>query len=100
MISKDGVKRTWSSRLPHALVADVEVLREAPLEYTLSGIGDMSAGFVSFGNWHLGDRVIGAGYLEASWRILEDVRNLMIPYAGEIGDRSPIAWRCWPRYWP
>ncbi len=90
VISKDGVKRTWPSRLPHMLVADVEVLREAPLEYTLSGIGDMSAGFVSFGDWHLGDRVSGGGYLEASWRILEDVRNLMIPYAGEIGDRSPL----------
>jgi glycerol-1-phosphate dehydrogenase [NAD(P)+] len=90
VISKDGVKRTWPSRLPHMLVADVEVLREAPLEYSLSGIGDMSAGFVSFGDWYLNDYVNGVGYLGASWKILEDVRALMIPYAGEIGDRSQV----------
>ncbi len=90
VISKDGVKRTWPSRLPDALVADTQVLREAPLEYSLGGVGDMSAGFVSFGDWYLNDLVTGAGYLEASWYVLEDARELTLPYAKEIRARSPV----------
>jgi len=49
----DGVKRTLPSRLPDAIVADLQLLAGAPLELTRAGFGDMMARSVSYGDWYL-----------------------------------------------
>jgi glycerol-1-phosphate dehydrogenase [NAD(P)+] len=74
-ITKDGVKRTWPSRLPDALVLDGRILRDAPLEYTLGGIGDLAVIAVSFGDWYLGAVFGLSTYTPASFDVLRDVRE-------------------------
>ncbi len=49
----DGVKRTLPSRLPDALVCDLETLRDAPYAMTAAGVGDLLAAGVSFADWYL-----------------------------------------------
>lgn len=90
IISKDGVKRTWPSRLSDVLVADLKTLCGAPIEYSLGGIGDMCAMFPAFADWYLGYYFGLNNFFQGSWHILEDVTDLMFPYAAEIGKRSPI----------
>ncbi len=90
IISKDGVKRTWPSRLSDVLIQDVKTLCEAPLEYSLGGIGDMCAMFPAFADWYLGNYFGLNNYFQGSWNILEDVKSLMFPYAVEIGNRTPL----------
>jgi glycerol-1-phosphate dehydrogenase [NAD(P)+] len=74
-ITKDGVKRTWPSRLPDALVLDTRVLRDAPFEYTLGGIGDLAVVAVSFGDWYLAAELGLSRWAAASFRVLGDVRE-------------------------
>jgi glycerol-1-phosphate dehydrogenase [NAD(P)+] len=74
-ITKDGVKRTWPSRLPDALVLDGRVLRDAPSDYTLGGIGDLAVIGVSFGDWRLGAELGLSTYVPASFEVLADVRD-------------------------
>jgi glycerol-1-phosphate dehydrogenase [NAD(P)+] len=74
-ITKDGVKRTWPSRLPDALVLDARVLRDAPFEYTLGGIGDLAVIAVSFGDWYLAAELGLSAYTPAAFRVLGDVRE-------------------------
>lgn len=90
IISKDGVKRTWPSRLSDALIGDVKTLCDTPLEYSLGGIGDMCAMFPAFADWYLGECFNLARMLEGSWHVLEDVKTLMFAYADEIGRRTPL----------
>jgi len=90
IISKDGVKRTWPSRLSNVIIADLKTLCEAPLDYTLGGIGDMCAMFPAFADWYLGKYFGMNKFLWGSWWILEDVTSLMFPYAEEIGKRSTV----------
>ena len=90
IISKDGVKRTWPSRLSDVLIQDTKTLCEAPLEYSLGGIGDMCAMFPAFADWYLGNYFGLNKFFHGSWYILEDVKNLMFPYATEIGQRTPL----------
>lgn len=90
VISKDGVKRTWPSRLSNTLIIDIKTLSNAPIEYTLGGIGDTSPMFIAFGDWYLGDYFKMSKYTQASWDIMEDVNKLLLPYADEIGKRSSI----------
>lgn len=90
IISKGPVKRTWPSRLPNVIIQDIKVLCECPLEYSLGGIGDMCAMFPGFADWYLGSYFGMAHYQQASWEILEDVKDLMFAYAEEIGNRTPV----------
>ena len=84
IISKDGVKRTWPSRLPHIIIMDYKILRDCPKEYNIAGAGDLFPLFCSFADWYLADTLGLANFLDGSWRILDDAKDLLIPYAGEI----------------
>jgi glycerol-1-phosphate dehydrogenase [NAD(P)+] len=74
-ITKDGVKRTWPSRLPDALLLDARILRDAPFDYTLGGIGDLAVIAVSFGDWYLAAEFGLSAYTPASFDVLGDVRE-------------------------
>jgi HAD superfamily hydrolase (TIGR01450 family) len=88
-ITKDGVKRTWPSRLPDALVLDGRVLRDAPSESTLGGIGDLAVVAVSFGDWRLGAELGLSSYTPASFAVLADVRDqLFSPGPAAYAERS------------
>jgi glycerol-1-phosphate dehydrogenase [NAD(P)+] len=89
-ITKDGVKRTWPSRLPDALALDARTLRDAPHDYTLGGIGDLAVIAVSFGDWYLGAELGLAAYTPASLDILADVREQLFSpeRAAVLGARS------------
>jgi len=91
-ISKDGVKRTWTSRLPDTLVLDSPILRDAPFEYTVGGVGDLAVIAVSFADWYLGAEFGQAKYTPAAYDIIEDVRNLLFSQelANEFGARSLV----------
>ena len=87
-ITKDGVKRTWPSRLPDTLVLDAHILRDAPFEYTIGGVGDLSVIAVSFGDWMLGARLGMSTYTPAAFDVLEDVRDLLFSQSSAFADRD------------
>jgi glycerol-1-phosphate dehydrogenase [NAD(P)+] len=88
-ITKDGVKRTWPSRLPDALVLDGRVLRDAPHGLTLGGIGDLAVVAVSFGDWRLGAELGLSSYTPASFEVLADVREqLFAPGPAAYAERT------------
>jgi glycerol-1-phosphate dehydrogenase [NAD(P)+] len=74
VIAKDGVKRTWPSRLSEALVFDLEALAGAPRHLTLAGFGDLAPMFTSFADWRLGEELGLARFFAPSMRIMSDVR--------------------------
>lgn len=90
VISKDGVKRTWPSRLANALIQDTTVLRDAPAHTGLAGIGDIAPMYVSFGDWYLAHRLGLGNFRQASVDFLTDVRSLLLPYARDMGERTPV----------
>jgi glycerol-1-phosphate dehydrogenase [NAD(P)+] len=55
-----GVKRTTPTRWPDWLIADTDVLADAPDRLNLSGVGDMAAMFTATADWYLA-ALLGAG---------------------------------------
>ncbi|HEV3267131.1 MAG TPA: iron-containing alcohol dehydrogenase [Acidimicrobiales bacterium] len=49
----DGVKRTTPSQWPGALVIDPDVIADAPIEMTRSGLGDQLSMFSAAADWYL-----------------------------------------------
>ncbi len=81
----DGVKRTLDSRYPDALICDLETLRDAPMEMTVGGVGDMLAVFVSFPDWYLAHRLgMDSTYSELAKNIVGPVGDLLLEHAEGI----------------
>lgn len=53
VLLKAGVKRTTPTRWPDVLIADTDVLLDAPQRLNLAGIGDMAAMFTATADWYL-----------------------------------------------
>jgi glycerol-1-phosphate dehydrogenase [NAD(P)+] len=90
IIAKDGVKRTWPSRTPDVIVMDLQTLADSPYTFTLGGIGDTFPVFVAFADWYLADFMGFGSIVDASWRIYDDIRELLLPYQDEIARKSSV----------
>jgi glycerol-1-phosphate dehydrogenase [NAD(P)+] len=53
VVMRHGVKRTVASRWPDAVIADLEVIRDAPLELNLAGFGEALSLFTAPADWEL-----------------------------------------------
>ena len=94
VLLKSGVKRTTPTRWPDALIADTDVLADAPDRLKLAGAGDMAAMFTATADWYLAALVGAEGppYHDA-------VAGLVRPYgepllgagAGLAGDPDQLA---------
>ncbi len=94
VLLKSGVKRTTPTRWPDALIADTDVLADAPDRLKLAGAGDMAAMFTATADWYL------AALLGADGPPYHDaVAGLVRPYgepmlgagAGLAGDPDQLA---------
>jgi glycerol-1-phosphate dehydrogenase [NAD(P)+] len=88
IITKDGVKRTWPSRTPDIVVMDLQTLMDCPLHYTVGGVGDLFPVFSAFADWYLAECMGMAEVVDGCWRIVDDIKELLIPYMGEIAGRT------------
>jgi glycerol-1-phosphate dehydrogenase [NAD(P)+] len=90
----DGVKRTLDSRYPDALICDLETLRDAPMEMTVGGVGDMLAVFVSFPDWYLAYRIgMDSTYSELAKNLVGPIDKLLLEHAEGIrsGNMESVA---------
>ena len=54
-----GVKRTLTACAPVAMVADIDIIAEAPMRLTASGVGDMLGKYTSLLDWKIGNILTG-----------------------------------------
>ncbi|NMB91205.1 MAG: sn-glycerol-1-phosphate dehydrogenase [Chloroflexi bacterium] len=88
IISRDGVKRTWPTRLPDAILYDLQTLRDCPHPLTLGGLGDMCAMYIASVEWYLGVALGVVADSPASRAILNDARALLVQHAAAMGEQS------------
>jgi glycerol-1-phosphate dehydrogenase [NAD(P)+] len=80
-----GVKRSLESRLPEALVYDLETLRDAPYQMTVAGVGDMVACMVSFADYLLAHRLgMDPSYSEFQQTLMGPVDDFFLEHADRI----------------
>ncbi|MGH3466245.1 MAG: iron-containing alcohol dehydrogenase [Thermocrispum sp.] len=74
VVLRDGVKRTVPSRWPDALVADAQVIAEAPAAMNRAGFGEMTSMLVAPADWKLASLAgIGTTFRPAAVRLLDRV---------------------------
>lgn len=78
-----GMKVTYSAGLPIAIVADVDVLKNAPMEMIKSGYGDIVGKYSSLNDWKLSALVTGEYFCQ----YIYDVTFSMIEKTVALADR-------------
>jgi glycerol-1-phosphate dehydrogenase [NAD(P)+] len=80
----DGVKRTTPTRWPDALIADTQLLAEAPLPLNLAGVGDLLAMFTAPADWRI------AGLLGMDDRYAEDIVAMVREHGPAVLRAAPL----------
>ena len=71
-MERSGLKISLNSKCPEAVIADPEILVNAPKRMILSGIGDILAKYVSIVEWEIAHILVGDLYCETIADIVKD----------------------------
>lgn len=85
----NGVKVSMPSRMPDAIVADLDILRQAPVESFLSGYGDMLAKYTALCDWRISALVNDEYYCEHIAQLVRRSLARCRECAGGLRGRSP-----------
>jgi glycerol-1-phosphate dehydrogenase [NAD(P)+] len=90
VILKNGVKRTVQARYPSILLIDMDVVRHAPLERTLSGYGDLMATWTAPADWLLAHELhMSSRYHRAPYEMLRFQCLELLSRSGDLRAKEP-----------
>lgn len=75
-ITVNGVKKTASSNPPLAVIADLDILCNAPYEMTCAGLGDVISKPVSMADWKLASIVKKEAFCAVPFEIIKDLEKI------------------------
>ncbi len=90
---EDGFKRTLACAPPVAIVADLDVIANAPAQMTAWGYGDLSGKIVAGADWIVGDAVGEEPLDTASFAMVQDNIKVWLGAADRIASRDLDALR-------
>lgn len=85
----DGVKISLNSKMPDAIVADIDLICTAPVRMFQSGFGDMVAKFTSLCDWRIAHLVTGEYYCAEIAALVRKSLNLCMDTAAGILQQDP-----------
>ena len=72
-ISYEGLKQTFDCPAPQAILADIDVIANAPKEMTAAGYADLAAKIPCGGEWMIADIMGAEPIIPEAWHVLQDV---------------------------
>lgn len=87
----EGMKVTLNADVPKAIIADTEVLANAPLDMIRAGYGDIIGKYSCLNDWKLSALVNGEYICERVWRTTYDVVERTVRLADGINERTADA---------
>lgn len=87
MITK-GMKVTYTVGLPFAIIGDVDILKDAPMDMIKSGYGDIIGKYSSLNDWKLSKEVNGEYFCDYVYSVTESVVKETVALADGILKRD------------
>ncbi|MBP3650877.1 MAG: sn-glycerol-1-phosphate dehydrogenase [Clostridia bacterium] len=85
----DRVKTTLYSSCPAAIIADTEIMKDAPERMLWAGLGDMLAKYVALCEWRIAHLVTGEYYCENVAALMRHTLERIVEAAPRLMDRDP-----------
>ena len=89
----DGLKTSVPSRCANVIVGDLDVLREAPVQMLISGLGDMLAKYVSICEWRISNLITGEYYCPTVAEYIRKALKKCVDHAEGLLNREEEAGR-------
>lgn len=87
----DGFKTTLPAVYPAAIVADVDILKDAPMPMLTAGFGDIIGKFTSLADWRLSHQLNGEYYCPEVAGVIEAAVETCAVNAKALAQREPQA---------
>lgn len=87
----DGLKVLFHAEACRAVVANPEIINNAPQELTASGLGDVLAKSVSSADWKLNQLLFGDYYCQFAVDLLKDLEPIYLENPKQIRKKDPVA---------
>lgn len=85
----DSVKCTLYNACPAAVIADTDILKDAPMRMCWSGLGDMLAKYVSILEWRMAHLVTGEYYCPEVAALVRRSLQKCVENAARLKERDP-----------
>ncbi len=85
----DGIKVTLYNKCPAAIIADIDVMRQAPMRMIKSGLGDVIAKYISICEWRISHLVTGEAYCEGIATLVRHSLKKLTAAADRLTERDP-----------
>lgn len=86
-----GMKVTYTTRPPRYIVADVDVVKNAPMDMIRAGYGDIIGKYSALNDWKLANLVNGEYFCQEIYDLVMDVTNGIRDSVNEITARQDEA---------
>ena len=88
-----GSKATIQATTPKYIIADIDVLKDAPMEMMLAGIGDMFGKYIGMLDWELARDYTGEYYCEQIAKEVIEATNKCLENGYQLSKRDPACIR-------
>ncbi|MBR5546208.1 MAG: sn-glycerol-1-phosphate dehydrogenase [Clostridia bacterium] len=86
---QNRVKVTLYNACPGAIIADTEIMKDAPARMLWAGLGDMLAKYIALCEWRISHMVTGEYYCEAVAGLMRSSLAKIVAAAPRLMDRDP-----------
>ena len=85
-----GCKKTLTAAAPRIVVADLDIIKNAPIRLARSGFGDMVGKYIALTDWKIANILTGEFYCERIAKLMLEATEAVLQSAGGItcGDES------------
>ena len=84
----DGMKVTYPAGVPLAILADTDVIKNAPLDMIKAGYGDIIGKYSALNDWKLGAVVNGEYFCDYVYGLTMDTLKRVLPLANRLIERD------------
>lgn len=88
-LTENGIKKTATVSPAVAVIADLDILCAAPMEMTLSGLGDVISKPVCMADWKLASLIKGEPFCKVPYEIIKDLESIYLKDSALIRKRDP-----------
>lgn len=90
-MTRAGLKISLPSKCADMILADIDILRQAPMKALISGLGDMLAKYVSICEWRIANIITGEYYCETIAQLVRTAVKKCVDNAQGLLERTPEA---------
>lgn len=87
----DGVKVTYTAVYPYAIVADIDVMKNAPLHMLHAGLGDIVGKYTALADWKMAEILHGEYYCQTTVELVQKAIRQCVLCSDGIKERSSAA---------